>query len=186
MKTLVIHPSDRSTDFLKIIYENHMNDNEWTILNESESLTRDDLEKLIKANDRIIMMGHGLPQGLLNPYRSFRKMHGLIIDDSFADLLRTKDTVSIWCWSDMYFRKHQIKGFHTGMIISEVHEARFAIGKTPLDAKQTLENMEMFSRAVRDCIDNTDPNEMKKYVLEHYVGEDGVTQFNRNNVIVLD
>ena len=186
MKTLVIHPSDRSTDFLKIIYENHMNDNEWTILNESESLTRDDLENLIKENDRIIMMGHGVPQGLLNPYRSFEKMRGLIIDDSFADLLRTKDTISIWCWSDQYFRRNHIKGLHTGMIISEVYEARYAIGKTPLNKEQTLENMEMFARAFRDCIDNVDHKEIQKYVLEHYVGKDKVTQFNRNNVIVLD
>lgn len=185
MKTLVIHPSDRSTDFLKIIYERHAKDSEWTILNKSDTLTYDGLKELIKQHDRIIMMGHGIPHGLINPRWVFQKMRGLVIDESFAKLLKIKDTVSIWCWSDQYFRRYGIKGFHTGMIISEVHEAGFAIGKTPLDEKQTLENMEMFARAVRDCIDNTNPYEMQKYVLEHYVGEDEVTQFNRKNVIVL-
>lgn len=186
MKTLVIHPSDRSTDFLKIIYERHLNDKDWTILTESDTLTYKGLEKLINENDRIIMMGHGLKFGLINPNHAFKKLaYGLVIDDGFAKLLKTKDTVSIWCWSDQYFRKHNIKGFHTGMIISEVHEAAYAIGKTPLDKKQTLENMEMFARTVRDCIDNTNPYEMQKYVLEHYVGEDEVTKFNRNNIIVL-
>lgn len=185
MKTLVIHPSDRSTDFLKIIYERHLNDKEWTILNESDTLTSEELKSLIKQHDRIIMMGHGVPSGLINPGRAFQNMRMFVIDDSFAKLLKTKDTVSIWCWSDQYFRKHNIKGLHTGMIISEVREASFAIGNTPLDEKQTLENMEMFARAFRDCIDNTDPYEMRKYVLEHYVGEDEVTQFNRKNVIVL-
>lgn len=186
MKTLVIHPSDRSTDFLKIIYENHTNDNEWTILNESETLTRENLKEIISQHDRIIMMGHGVPYGLMNPCRAFGKINGFLVDDSMAKLLKTKDTISIWCWSDQYFRRHNIKGLHTGMIISEVHEAGFAIGKTPLNKKQTLENMEMFARAFRDCIDNTDPKEIQKYVLEHYVGEDEVTQFNRKNVIVLE
>ena len=186
MKTLVIHPSDRSTDFLKIIYENHKNDSEWTILNHSDTLTYKELKDMIKAHDRIIMMGHGLPHGLMNPYRAFGNLGGLTIDSSFANLLRTKDTISIWCWSDEYFRHHKIKGLHTGMIISEVEEARYAIGKTPLDKKQTLENMEMFARAFRDCIDNTDPKEIQKYVLEHYVGDDEVTEFNRKNVIVLE
>ena len=45
--------------------------------------------------------------------------------------------------------------------------------------------MEMFARAFRDCIDNPNPYEMRKYVLEHYVVKDEVTQFNRKNVIVL-
>lgn len=186
MKTLVIHPSDRSTDFLKIVYENHMNDDEWTILNKSESLTRKGLEKLIKANDRIIMMGHGIPYGLMNPRKVFKNFSFLVIDNSFASLLQEKETVSIWCWSDEYFRKYNMKGFHTGMIISEVGEAHMVLGKEPLNEKETLANMEMFARAIRDCIDSTDPYEMQKYVLEHYVGEDEVTKFNRKNVIVLD
>ena len=186
MKTLVIHPSDRSTDFLKIIYENHLNDKDWTILNESETMTPQELFNLIKENDRILMMGHGVPYGLINPSRAFKRFHGLVIDGSFADLLREKETLSIWCWSDQYFRNHKIKGLHTGMIISEVYEARYAIGKTPLNEEETLANMEMFARAFRDCIENTDPKEIQKYVLEHYVGEDGVTQFNRENVIVLE
>lgn len=175
-KTLVIHPDDRSTDFLKIIYENHLDD--WTIINDC-FITKEELIKQIKDHDRIIMMGHGTPSGLLNP-----KKWNLLINDDFAELLKTKETISIWCHSDQYFRKHKIKGFHTGMIISEVSEARFVLNKTPLNKEQTLDNMINFSRIVKNCIDYP-PIEMKDYILKNYTFKDDVTQFNRGNIIVL-
>lgn len=176
-KTLVIHPDDRSTDFLKLIYENHLKD--WTIINDCY-ITKYELKKLIKDHDRIIMMGHGTPGGLLNP-----KKWNYLIDDTFAPLLKEKETISIWCHSDQYFRKHQIKGFHTGMIISEVREADYVLHKTPLDEEQTLNNMIDFARIINQCIDNP-PLEMKDYILRNYTFKDDVTQFNRGNIIVLE
>lgn len=175
-KTLVIHPDDRSTDFLKIIYENHLED--WTIMNNC-FISKEELMNLINSHDRIIMMGHGTPSGLLNP-----KRWNFLIDDSFADLLKTKETISIWCHSNQYFEKHDIKGFHTGMIISEVSEARYVLGETPLNRQQTLDNMINFSRIVKNCIDYP-PIEMKDYILKNYTFKDKVTQFNRGNIIVI-
>ena len=175
-KTLVIHPDDRSTDFLKIIYERHLN--EWTICN-STSITKEELYKLVKKHDKIIMLGHGCPSGLFNP-----KTYKLLIDDSFAPLLKTKETISIWCHSDKYFRKHNIKGFHTGMIISEVGEAHYVLGETPLNKEETLNNMIAFSTIIRECIDNK-PKEMQDFILKNYIFKDKVTAFNRKNIIVL-
>lgn len=175
-KTLVIHPDDRSTDFLKIIYENHLED--WTIMNDC-FISKEELMNLINSHDRIIMMGHGTPCGLLNP-----KKWNYLIDNSFADLLKTKETISIWCHSDKFFRPLGLKGFHTGMIISEVSEASYVLGETPLNKQQTLDNMINFSRIVKNCIDYP-PIEMKDYILKNYTFKDKVTQFNRGNIIVL-
>ena len=174
-KTLVIHPDDRSTDFLKLIYENK---NDWTIVNDC-NITSIELKNLIKNHDRIIMMGHGSPSGLFNPQK-----YTLLIDDTFAPLLRTKETISIWCHSDQYFRRHNIPGFHTGMIISEVSEAHYVLGETPLNKEETLNNMETFARIINKCIDDT-PENMKDFILANYIFKDKVTQFNRNNIIVL-
>lgn len=175
MKTLVIHPDDRSTDFLKLIY---VNKNDWTIMNRTD-ITRKELIELIKNHDRIIMMGHGCPTGLFNP-----KRYSLLIDDSFAPLLKTKETISIWCHSDQYFRRNNIKGFHTGMIISEVSEALYVLGHAPLNKEQTLENMETFARIINQCIDET-PEKMQEFILANYIFDDEVTQFNRKNILVL-
>lgn len=59
MKTLVIHPKDKTTDFLKPIYHGR----DWTIMTGG---TKDEVAKAIDEHDHIIMMGHGTPQGLLS------------------------------------------------------------------------------------------------------------------------
>lgn len=173
-RTLVIHLKDKTTDFLKLIYK----DKDYDIINNFKSQTQ--LRKAIENHDKIIMMGHGVPRGLINP-----KGFGLAIDDTFADLLREKETISIWCWSDQYFRRNNIKGFHTGMIISECGEQKYALGKVYLNKEKQLANMEQFATIVGECIEKT-PKEMQDYILKHYNGEDAVTQYNRNNIIVLE
>lgn len=175
-KTLVIHPQDSSTDFLKLIYADKKN---WTIVNSCD-ISKEQLKKLIKKHNRIIMMGHGVPNGLINP-----KHFGLLIDSSFVPLFRKKETISIWCNSDKFFKPFGLKGFHTGMIISEVREAQIVLGETPLDEIQTLENMQAFARIINKCIDE-EPHKMKDYILKNYTFEDKVTQYNRENIIVLD
>ena len=178
-KVLVIHPSDKSTTFLNIIYEKHLSDKNWTIVNNC-NISKQELKDLIEAHDKVIMMGHGTPYGLINPQKG-----GFLVDPTFVPYLKEKETISIWCHSNMFFERFGMKGFHTGMIISEVAEADFVLDKTPLNKKETLENMIMFSKALRDCISKT-PNQMRKHVLDNYVGEDEVTQYNRANIIVLD
>ncbi len=186
-KTLVIHPDDRSTDFLKIVYENHKED--WTILN-TFSGSVSNLMDLISAHDRILMLGHGISYGLFNTGAfdftdSRRGGYITLIDDRFVPILKEKETVSIWCHSDEFFRKHNMEGFHTGMIISEVEEALYVLGHAPLDREETEQNMIRFSEIVRDCIDMENPDDMREYVLEHYTGNDEVTEFNRKNILVL-
>lgn len=60
MKTLVIHPKDKTTDFLKPIYYGRG----FTVI--TGGMTKADVAKEIDAHDHIIMMGHGTPQGLLS------------------------------------------------------------------------------------------------------------------------
>lgn len=172
--TLVIHPSDWSTDFLSLIYE----DKDYDVISDC-TISDHDLRAAIEAHDRIIMMGHGCNLGLFNPRKG-----GLIINDSHADLLRTKETVSIWCFSDQFFRRHNIPGFHTGMIISEVSEEFYMLGYAPLDEDDILSNMEHFASIINDCIDSS-PEFMKKYILSRYNDDDPVTEFNRENIIII-
>lgn len=116
MKTLIIHPKDETTDFLKRIYSDIR---EYTLITE-KCKDKLELNTLIKDHDRIIMLGHGFPSGLWStPDRS------LIITDEHAELLRDKDCIFIWCNADRYVYKHNLKGFYTGMIISEVAEANY-------------------------------------------------------------
>ena len=112
-KTLVIHPDDISTDFLIEIYW----EKEWTVMNDPY-IDPDILREMIKVHDRIVMLGHGSINGLFGGM-------GMMIDDTFAEILKTKETVCIWCNADMYIKRNELKGFFTGMFISEVMEANY-------------------------------------------------------------
>jgi hypothetical protein len=119
MKTLVIHPEDESTDFLKPIYSNLPPETTTVI---TGNIQYKDILKVIKENDRIIMMGHGSPRGLfgINFDRPF------VIDKDHVEVLSEKtQNIYIWCNADQFVKTHSLNGFYSGMFISEVYEAEF-------------------------------------------------------------
>jgi hypothetical protein len=121
MKTLVIHPKDKSTEFLKKIYENIENK---TVIN--GGISKDEIKTLIEEHDRIIMMGHGSPNGLFSIGNFFNTQGGFIIDNTMVEILKKKDNnVFIWCNADLFVKPFKLRGFYTGMFISEVIEAEY-------------------------------------------------------------
>lgn len=111
-KTLVIHPKDDSTDFLKGIYTELPN----TIVVDF-SLSRKDLKTLINMCHRIIMLGHGSSSGLFD---SLQKKY--LIDSNLAECLKGKECIGIWCYASEFAKKYNIPGFWSGMYISEISE----------------------------------------------------------------
>lgn len=111
--TLVIHPDDKTTNFLSEIYAGK---SDWTIINYDCSTSF--LTRQIKNHDQIILMGHGIPSGLLGYGK-------LVITSKFVYLLRdpNKEYVYIWCNADMFVRSYRLPGLYTGMVISEIEEA---------------------------------------------------------------
>ncbi len=133
-KTLVIHPKDPSTDFLCEIYR----DRGFTEI--KEGFEADKLKTLIHEHQRIVLLGHGYHNGLLNYYET-------IIDDSFATLLAEKEVVGIWCYAKAFFERHQLGGFHTDMFISEPDEATI-MGISATKKSIDISNR-VFAKAVR-------------------------------------
>ena len=119
METLIIHPEDKSTDFLCPIYEG--------IKGKSVirgGISKKELLKAVKLHQRIIRLGHGSPNGLFAVGQFEGESHmSYIIDDSFVSSFRDKDNVFIWCHANQFVEQHQLTGFYTGMFISEIPEA---------------------------------------------------------------
>jgi hypothetical protein len=113
MKTLVIHPNNPTTDFLKKIYEGK----DYTVF-DCYNYTNDDLINVIISHDRIIMCGHGSSDGLFDINNG-----GFIIDNSIVPYLQTKECICIWCNADVFVEDYGLTGLYTGMFISEVEEA---------------------------------------------------------------
>ena len=120
MKRLILHPDDRSTDFLKPIYSNI----EDTTVVTGGIRYQQDIHNLIKSHDQVIMLGHGFSDGLLS-VRQFG-LNPFIIDARCAKYLAEKESnIFIWCYASDFVAKHKLKGYCSGMFISEELEALY-------------------------------------------------------------
>jgi len=160
MKTLVIHPGDRSTDFLKPIYK----DITATVI--TGGVSKDDVLKMINEHDRIMMMGHGSPWGLFS-IGKFLNSHGHIIDNTMVHALsQKKNNVFIWCNADQFVKRHELKGLYSGMFISEVGEA-YVCGLSNTPQSTVDESNNSFATMLGKVI-NKPLNEAYKSVKRQY------------------
>ena len=122
MKTLIIHPEDKSTYFLDIVYKDVKNP---TIV--TGGVTKDELREMIEDHDQVMMMGHGSPSGLFSIGKFGIKDHSAYaIDSTMVEALSKKqNSIFIWCNADQFVEKYRLKGFYSGMFISEVGEAYY-------------------------------------------------------------
>jgi len=165
MKTLVIHPRDYTTRFLKLVYQDHP---EWTVL--EDSVSNSELKNQIKNHDRIVMLGHGTGYGLLG-------WNKFVIDSTLVYLLREKVLFAVWCNCDIFFKRYDLKGFFTGMIISELQEAYMC------DVESTEEEVEeynwLFAEALQKSINEPNILETAKSI---YIGDNPLVEFNQNRM----
>jgi len=160
MKTLVIHPSDYSTDFLKPIYEGIENK---TVITQDK--TRDEIIELIESHDRVMMMGHGSPSGLFGI--GFNRL--FVIDNGLVEYLNKKDNnVFIWCNADRFVNRFGLKGFYTGMFISEVGEAYYC-GLPNIPQNVVDESNNQFANWVGELFTSKKPlNEVYSNIVDSY------------------
>ena len=161
MKTLVIHPEDSSTDFLCPIYQ--------TIKDKKvlrNGFSKEEVADQIKIHDRIIMLGHGSPEGLF-AIGQFKTASSYIIDSSFSDLLAEKEeNVYIWCYANKFVEKFNLKGFYTGMFVSEILEALYC--DLPLVEQRVVdESNDGFSKIVSNYINDSKSTIYNKTIEEY-------------------
>lgn len=166
MKTLVIHPTDQSTDFLSKIYEGK----EWKVVR--NNLPNSILGRNIREHDRIVMLGHGSKDGLFGHNK-------ILIGSEHVNFLRGKEIVAIWCNADEFVKKYGLLGFYTGMFISEIEEAYYE-GVYGVEYGEIESSNNRFSEAVGKHIFK---NDMLENVKNDYQDHDSaVTVFNHERL----
>ena len=168
MKTLVIHPSDSTTDFLSEIYK----DTDWTIIN--SYVSKSFLIQAIKAHSRVVMLGHGTDKGLFDINKK-----GFIIDSTLVYLLREKECVCIWCDADQFVVKYKLGGLHTGMIISEVDEAQ-TFCNDPFSIEQIDTSNNLFANLIKNLINKTFDITLIEQLYD--IKDNPIIQFNKQNI----
>jgi len=118
MKTLIVHPQDPTTIFLRGLY---LDLPDKTVI--TGGITKTDLVTLINSHKKIICCGHGSPMGLLS-VGQFPDAGLYIIDDSLVESLRHKpNTTYIWCYANEFVQRHGLTGLNSSMFISSVDES---------------------------------------------------------------
>ena len=159
MRTLVIHPDDRSTDFLKLIYKDIPNK---TVITKG---TIWEVDLLIESHDRVLMLGHGTPSGLLS-VGQFKGGAYVVDDQSAALLMEKKDCIFIWCYASDYVKRNKLSGFSSGMFISEVAEAHYC--GIPNQTQEDVDiQCEYFCNLVGAVVDRP-TKEIYKFVSKEY------------------
>ena len=149
MKTLIIHPTDDSTHFLDIVYNPIPNK---TII--TGGVTQNKLIKLIEEHDRVMMCGHGSPHGLFS-VGQFPDTKGYVIGSNMVETLSKKDnSIFIWCNADQFVNYHKLKGFYSGMFVSEVGEAYYC-GLPGTEQDSVDESNYGFVNMLSECINET-------------------------------
>lgn len=120
---LVIHPKDKTTTVLSLLYEGM----EVRLLDQtSNSATIKRVLNHTPKQERIMMLGHGMDKGLLTRDNDEQDVfHRLMVHHPHAYYLRKHEgnIVAVWCNADLFARKEGLHGLFTGMIISELGEA---------------------------------------------------------------
>lgn len=186
MKTLIIHPDDRSTDFLCPIYQtatNRLKFDDVTVFRGGQS--RDQVLEAIQTHDQIIMMGHGSPGGLFS-MGQFGSSFGYVIGHDTVDLLKEKDNnIFIWCNADQFVQQHELKGFYTGMFISETGEAAYCgLPGTPQDQVDESNHgfVKIFSEALQGTRDTSLLLEQTNDKYSLIAGINPVAKYNYNRL----
>ncbi len=174
MKTLIVHMQDESTGFLSAIYQDVR---EKMVLREPVSIAS--MNTLISSHDRILLLGHGSPDGLF----SLDWRNPFVISSANAGALVTKKgSVFIWCHASTFTRTHHLDGFATGMFISEPAEALLygipatAFTQQTIDASNTL-----FATTVGKYL-SLPPAAMATQVRKAYKGNCPIIRYNREQI----
>lgn len=161
MKTLIIHPKDKSTDFLKPIYAGIPDQ---TVI--TGGTTRKELHELIKSHDRIMMMGHGFPGGLFSVGQF--PASGVIVGPDEVEYLQGKENIFIWCNADQFVKRYKLKGFSTGMFISEVSESWFC-GLRNIEQSEVDESNDTFAQFMSEGLnEGLGARDLKETIKDRY------------------
>lgn len=181
MNILIVHPFDETTNVLERVYSGMPYD----VLHRG-NLTRQDVENAIEAGnyDRVVLLGHGTPEGLYN----FNTDKYVFDCGSYKNKVAPRgiEAIAVWCHANDFFLKFDEPEtvFSTGMFISEQREAQhYFIDKIEDDVIEA--QFRLFSGVLREAV-ALPIKEIRNYIAQNYVGQDPITRFNRECMLIMD
>ena len=180
MKTLIVHPKDKSTDDFKYIYSN---ENHYKVIN--GQLYKSELYELIQLHLRTIFIGHGTSRGLSN-LNKFKDKGEYIINHKFKNVLKgSSQNIYLWCYSNRFVKNNDLKGIFTGMFISDLQEAKQYnlknVKKKDIEASNVF-----FCQTLASCINKNNKMIYSKLISEYtlFAKDNKIAKFNAQNIYI--
>ena len=176
----IIHANDPTTKVLSHLYETK--EGMSVLINETS--TNADVQKAIRGDSAIMMLGHGNQYGLFSKPSKSGKYERFLITERHVQFLRNKTCIGIWCHANQFAEKYGLHGLFSGMIISEMQEATDWHIQTTQE-EITIE-MEKFACRLRDCIDRYCLQEIPQRMKELDDVQSELTRFNYSRLFFYD
>lgn len=172
----VIHATDPTTQVLSLLYQQR----EDVRLCITERNTSSDVQRAIRADDVIMMLGHGNEYGLFSKSNKNGDYRRFLITDRHVQFLRDKTCIGIWCYANKFAEKYRLHGLFSGMIISELQEA-IDLG-VPATKDEIDMEMEKFTIHLKDCIESYGLEQIPLRMKELDDVQSALTKFNYGNL----
>ena len=172
----VIHATDPTTQVLSLLYQQR-EDARMLI---TEKNTSFDVQRAIRADDVIMMLGHGNEYGLFSKPEKDGNYKRFMITDKHVQFLRGKTCIGIWCHANLFAERYGLHGLFSGMIISELQEAidyNIDVTKDVIDGE-----MEKFTIRLKDCIETYELEQIPLRMKEADDVQSTLTKFNYGNL----
>lgn len=172
----VIHATDPTTQVLSLLYQQR----EDVRLCITERNTSSDVQRAIRADDVIMMLGHGNEYGLFSKPDKNGDYRRFLITDRHVQFLRDKTCIGIWCYANKYAETYRLHGLFSGMIISELQEA-IDLG-VPATKDEIDKEMEKFTIRLKDCMEKFGLEQTPLRMKELDDVQSELTKFNYGNL----
>ena len=114
---------------------------------------------IAEEEDALVLCGHGSPQGLFDPsvmargnLAAIARNPPYLVDVRNAPSIRARRVVGVWCYAASFAESAGLRGFFTGMFVSNPAEAAF-VGCPGRDSAATITEQEvLFCRRVNELL----------------------------------
>lgn len=176
---LVIHPKDDTTDFLRTLYDG-MEEVGVVTGGGSRNRLASRLYHLPRG-EPVMLLGHGGPDGL---YRREGDGYRCFVGRSMGYSLRRHPLIGIWCHSVLFAKRNGLHGLFSGMVVSEMDEAR-EYGILTTEKELRAENAR-FAATLRSLLESGVPTGRIPALMKEAAGEGPeVRAFNYTSIYYL-
>ena len=141
-----------------------------------ETSTSMGVQNAIRADDVIMMLGHGNSYGLFSKPDKRGKTDRLLVSGKHVQFLREKTCIGIWCHANLFAEEYGLHGLFSGMIISELQEALDYHVKA--DKDEIDREMLLFARRLGACLEGNALKDIPRILRETDYQRSELNDFN--------